>query len=158
MAEWLKAHAWKACLGETLTWVRIPLSPPSNPRSFGPPRIPPQPGQPVFCKICSGRPTRSHHGERYQRGIARRYPVGKWPRCLHLFPVEGPCGSCGQEPRWSGDCGRAVHLPQAGCATGNKWKTKSTSDGRPGRRAAHEYSAGACSGSSGRSRRRLERV
>src|ERR1035437_3401570 len=30
MAEWLKAHAWKACLGETLTWVRIPLSPPVN--------------------------------------------------------------------------------------------------------------------------------
>src|SRR5674476_356595 len=30
MAEWLKAHAWKACLGETLTWVRIPLSPPCN--------------------------------------------------------------------------------------------------------------------------------
>ena len=28
MAEWLKAHAWKACLGETLTWVRIPLAPP----------------------------------------------------------------------------------------------------------------------------------
>ena len=28
MAEWLKAHAWKACLGETPTWVRIPLSPP----------------------------------------------------------------------------------------------------------------------------------
>ena len=30
MAEWLKAHAWKACLGETLTWVRIPLSPPHS--------------------------------------------------------------------------------------------------------------------------------
>src|SRR5437763_12360690 len=30
MAEWLKAHAWKACLGETLTWVRIPLSPPES--------------------------------------------------------------------------------------------------------------------------------
>ena len=28
MAEWLKAHAWKACVGETLPWVRIPLSPP----------------------------------------------------------------------------------------------------------------------------------
>src|SRR5258706_10299961 len=28
VAEWLKAHAWKACLGETLTRVRIPLSPP----------------------------------------------------------------------------------------------------------------------------------
>src|SRR5438045_5661888 len=33
MAEWLKAHAWKACLGETLTWVRIPLSPPLATRS-----------------------------------------------------------------------------------------------------------------------------
>ncbi len=30
MAEWLKAHAWKACKGETLSWVRIPFSPPLN--------------------------------------------------------------------------------------------------------------------------------
>ena len=29
VAERLKAHAWKACLGETLTRVRIPPSPPS---------------------------------------------------------------------------------------------------------------------------------
>ena len=28
VAEWLKAHAWKACMGETLSRVRIPLSPP----------------------------------------------------------------------------------------------------------------------------------
>src|SRR5688500_13062254 len=28
VAEWLKAHAWKACLRETVTRVRIPLSPP----------------------------------------------------------------------------------------------------------------------------------
>ena len=28
MAEWLKAHAWEACIGETLSWVRIPFSPP----------------------------------------------------------------------------------------------------------------------------------
>ena len=34
MAEWLKAHAWKACLGETLTWVRIPLSPPAHSRKY----------------------------------------------------------------------------------------------------------------------------
>ena len=27
MAEWLKAHAWKACIGETLSRVRIPLPP-----------------------------------------------------------------------------------------------------------------------------------
>ena len=29
MAEWLKAHAWKVCKGVTLSWVRIPFSPPS---------------------------------------------------------------------------------------------------------------------------------
>ena len=28
VAEWLKAHAWKVCLRETVTRVRIPLSPP----------------------------------------------------------------------------------------------------------------------------------
>src|SRR2546426_10319918 len=33
MAEWLKAHAWKACLLERVTWVRIPLSPP-DPAKF----------------------------------------------------------------------------------------------------------------------------
>ena len=31
MSEWLKEHAWKACVGETLPWVRIPPSPPDNP-------------------------------------------------------------------------------------------------------------------------------
>ena len=30
MAERFKAHAWKACIGETLSWVRIPFSPPNN--------------------------------------------------------------------------------------------------------------------------------
>jgi hypothetical protein len=30
MAEWLKAHAWKACVRETVPWVRIPLSPPRH--------------------------------------------------------------------------------------------------------------------------------
>ncbi len=28
MSERLKEHAWKACLGATLTGVRIPISPP----------------------------------------------------------------------------------------------------------------------------------
>ena len=28
VAEWLKAHAWNACIGETLSRVRIPLCPP----------------------------------------------------------------------------------------------------------------------------------
>ena len=30
MAERFKAHAWKACKGETLSWVRIPFSPPEK--------------------------------------------------------------------------------------------------------------------------------
>ena len=30
MAEWFKAHAWKACKGATLSRVRIPLSPPKK--------------------------------------------------------------------------------------------------------------------------------
>jgi hypothetical protein len=29
VAEWLKAHAWRACIGETLSRVRIPLPPPA---------------------------------------------------------------------------------------------------------------------------------
>ena len=28
VAEWLKAHAWKACIRGTVSWVRIPLPPP----------------------------------------------------------------------------------------------------------------------------------
>ena len=28
MAEWFKAHAWKACVPSQVPWVRIPLSPP----------------------------------------------------------------------------------------------------------------------------------
>tara|TARA_S200000501_G_scaffold333504_1_gene336917 strand:- start:1217 stop:1369 length:153 start_codon:yes stop_codon:yes gene_type:complete len=34
VAEWLKAHAWKACKGETLSWVRIPFSPPEAEKAF----------------------------------------------------------------------------------------------------------------------------
>ena len=34
MAEWLKAHAWKACKEATLSWVRIPFSPPLNKTFF----------------------------------------------------------------------------------------------------------------------------
>ncbi len=29
MTEWLKVHAWKACVRVTVPWVRIPLSPPA---------------------------------------------------------------------------------------------------------------------------------
>ena len=30
MTEWLKVHAWKACVRVTVPWVRIPLSPPTG--------------------------------------------------------------------------------------------------------------------------------
>jgi integrase len=30
VSEWFKEHAWKACVGETQPWVRIPPSPPSS--------------------------------------------------------------------------------------------------------------------------------
>src|SRR5262245_55373655 len=33
MSEWLKEHAWKACVGETVPRVRIPLSPPASARA-----------------------------------------------------------------------------------------------------------------------------
>ena len=36
VAEWFKAHAWKACIEETLSRVRIPLSPPSKKPQFKP--------------------------------------------------------------------------------------------------------------------------
>jgi len=54
MSEWLKEHAWKACVGETLPRVRIPLSPPICESSAGasvpsigePPSSPPKVGRP----------------------------------------------------------------------------------------------------------------
>ena len=50
VAEWSKAHAWKVCIGETLSWVRIPLSPPLAPEKLfsrrGPCRI-----LPLFSRV-----------------------------------------------------------------------------------------------------------
>ena len=34
VAEWLKAHAWNACIRETVSRVRIPLSPPFSNRAL----------------------------------------------------------------------------------------------------------------------------
>src|SRR5690606_25789237 len=42
VAEWLKAHAWKVCIRETVSGVRIPLPPPqSNAESVQGPRLGP---------------------------------------------------------------------------------------------------------------------
>jgi hypothetical protein len=37
VAEWLKAHAWKVCIRETVSRVRIPLSPPAADDKFSDP-------------------------------------------------------------------------------------------------------------------------
>ncbi len=57
MAEWLKAHAWNACIGESLSRVRIPLSPPT---AFAATLSPPvaRPENPV---ILQGFPKRAPH-------------------------------------------------------------------------------------------------
>ncbi len=34
MTEWLKVHAWKACVHENVPGVRIPFSPPARSYSF----------------------------------------------------------------------------------------------------------------------------
>src|SRR5690606_27924045 len=58
MAEWLKAHAWNACRRATVSWVRIPLSPPSfvahAPRrsagaTLAPGRLAPEPLRDATC-------------------------------------------------------------------------------------------------------------
>ena len=58
MAEWLKAHAWKACLLERVTWVRIPLSPPAslNCRETPPPFLPKTAKHAHLSRYLPGKP------------------------------------------------------------------------------------------------------
>ena len=42
VAEWLKALAWKACIRETVSWVRIPLPPPVPFLNGSPARLDPR--------------------------------------------------------------------------------------------------------------------
>src|SRR4051794_5812604 len=72
MAEWLKAHAWKACLGETLTWVRIPLSPPSF-LHLAPDQVDTDQGTNpsrafILTALTRMMPRDSHEAERLSRG------------------------------------------------------------------------------------------
>ena len=39
LSEWLKEHAWKACLRETVTRVRIPHSPPNRNNKYTPTNV-----------------------------------------------------------------------------------------------------------------------
>jgi hypothetical protein len=87
VAEWLKAHAWNACIGETLSRVRIPLSPPLR--------------QPI--RLCSGvlflkaRNTRGYC--RPNSSCCPQFPLLRGPvpaRCRPASPrvrdpVEFPC-------------------------------------------------------------------
>ena len=68
MAEWLKAHAWKACVRETVPWVRIPLSPPERPATPAL-RAPSTAQKPRFCGLSSFqvRPAESGEGPIFLR-------------------------------------------------------------------------------------------
>ena len=94
MSEWLKEHAWKACVGETLPWVRIPLSPPApSPAARSP-----------AARVVSRR--------RATRCFARR----AW----HESPAPDPCGSVAggssalQASRASPSARRAWHAHPSG--------------------------------------------
>lgn len=47
MDEWFKSHAWKACIGESLSGVRIPLSPPE----YKAPKAPPVKESPILVRV-----------------------------------------------------------------------------------------------------------
>ena len=73
MAEWLKAHAWKACIGETLSRVRIPVSPPFKINSL-------QLCLYQFCTKLACNPIYINH--------FREHPTGLWiERSCKLLPV-----------------------------------------------------------------------
>ncbi len=48
MAEWSKAHAWKVCRRATVSWVRIPPSPPDL-RATGSEVLEASLSAPFFC-------------------------------------------------------------------------------------------------------------
>ncbi len=63
VAEWFKAHAWKVCLPERVTGVRIPPSPPALPAQ----RASVQPDRMPSLLEASGRAERSKAAQRPQR-------------------------------------------------------------------------------------------
>src|SRR5262249_10736112 len=106
MSEWLKEHAWKACVGETLPWVRIPLSPPAFARRslrsrlrLGKPAIayervptPAKPASVVRSRHASAASARHHRKRDELRSLGAsvdpRTSPGDWrseeSRALHL--------------------------------------------------------------------------
>src|ERR1700685_3155544 len=95
MAEWLKAHAWKACLLERVTWVRIPLSPPYfqsvtdheiTPKSVGPRKC-----HPGHLRIRLGHLVGDHVAVHVERPANIRMP--------HEFLLHGNRSSRGVQPR-----------------------------------------------------------
>jgi hypothetical protein len=52
VAEWLKALAWKACIRETVSWVRIPLPPPASSQNALRPRVGPS-WKRIICPIAA---------------------------------------------------------------------------------------------------------
>ena len=78
--EWLKSHAWKACIGSNLSGVRIPLSPPKTQS-----KKPPSGG---FFVLCVAERSKPPAGLAW--GIRRHRPYRGEPlRIVHLPPLRG---------------------------------------------------------------------
>jgi hypothetical protein len=71
VAEWLKAHAWKVCMRETVSRVRIPLPPPIRPR-------------PKFSVGLQARKNPNKHGPSHIN--LRTAPHRRRPKNLSLRP------------------------------------------------------------------------
>jgi len=110
MSEWLKEHAWKACVGEILPRVRIPLSPPppSRSRSVGggssrlagraATRLAPRQRDRIPLSATSPPPQGTRHTAVVTRFPARRYPAPSPDRSGVPAPAAGSLG-CPRQSR-----------------------------------------------------------
>ena len=85
MSEWLKEHAWKACVGETLPRVRIPLSPPIPPRGIG---VASGLGQTAAHLRLAASQSESRLGLPVWREALTRLATGTEPSLAHIDPAE----------------------------------------------------------------------
>src|SRR5262249_22183857 len=93
MAEWLKAHAWKACIRATVSWVRIPLPPPTDGR-----RHPSPAPFPAFFHVRSCSYCERTCPSPFTTDRSRPRPVGGFFRAGRPNDDQAPiCGSAAHE-------------------------------------------------------------
>ena len=131
MAEWLKAHAWKACIRATVSWVRIPLPPPDPDRSASahvdhrPQKS--QTNAAFFLRLASVHVRRSRLAP-IRRTWAETWVSADTSMARTLHRVVGGCGGCHQEPGYYAD-GGGLYLRVAPGGT-RAWIFRFTMDGK----------------------------